>query len=60
MTDQTPSQYLKENGIKGIKELSEISQVSRQTLGNWYREKPELFRLLMMGAKAHKDKAVSD
>ena len=46
----TPSQQCKAAGLKSLAELVKISDVSEQTLINWHRDKPKLFKLVLAGA----------
>jgi hypothetical protein len=46
----TPSQQCKAAGLKSLAELVKISEVSEQTLINWHRDKPKLFKLVLAGA----------
>lgn len=45
-----PSKICKEAGLKGLVELSEITEVNDTTLINWCRNKPKLFRTVVLGA----------
>ncbi len=46
----TASQKVKAAGLKSLLQLSEMTGVSPQTLTNWYKDKPELFDVLIDGA----------
>lgn len=48
----TPSQQAKAVGIKSLTQVSEITGVSLNTLTNWHRDKPELFRIVLLGCVA--------
>lgn len=48
----TPSQAAKAAGLSSLKLVSEITGVSVQTLGNWHRDKPQLFRTVLIGCAA--------
>ena len=50
--NETPSKQAKEAGLKSLSQVSEITGVSLQTLDNWSRDKPELFRIVLLGCKA--------
>lgn len=50
----TPSKQCKAAGLKGLQHLSELSGVPRRTLIDWYRARPEAFRLLVLGASVEK------
>ena len=47
----TPSQQAKAAGLKSLKEVSELTGVSIQTLINWHKNKPDLFRVVIFGSK---------
>lgn len=49
---QTPSELAKLAGLKNLKQVSELTNVSVQTLGNWHKEKPSLFRIVLIGCAA--------
>ncbi|MCY4043468.1 MAG: hypothetical protein OXE99_00150 [Cellvibrionales bacterium] len=49
-----PSEQCKKAGLKNLNELVERSGESVQTLNNWYKNKPKLFRLVLMGAALEK------
>lgn len=44
----TPSQKTKASGLKLV-EVSNLTGVSIQTLTNWFRNKPELFDVVLSG-----------
>lgn len=44
----TPSQHCKAHGFN-LADLSKASGLSRQTLINWHKSRPEVFRLLVLG-----------
>jgi hypothetical protein len=48
----TPSQKAKSVGLKSLTQVSQITGVSLNTLTNWDRDKPELFRIVLLGVKA--------
>jgi len=48
----TPSQQAKSVGLKSLTQVSKITGVSLNTLTNWHRDKPELFRIVLLGVKA--------
>ena len=48
----TPSQQAKSVGLKSLTRVSQITGVSLNTLTNWHRDKPELFRVVLLGVKA--------
>jgi len=45
----TPSQQAKSIGLKSLTEVSELTHVSLQTLTNWHRDKPKLFKIVLLG-----------
>jgi len=50
----TPSEQCKKAGLKSLAELSRILQVSEQTLINWHKDKPVLFKCALAGAVTEK------
>ena len=50
----TPSQQCKDAGLKSLAELSRATKTSEQTLINWSRNKPELFKAAVAGVVANK------
>lgn len=49
----TPSQKTKASGLKLV-EVSELTGVSIQTLTNWYKNKNELFSVVLSGCVVKK------
>lgn len=47
----TPSQQAKEAGLKSLSQVSDLTGVSLQTLTNWHRDKPALFKTVILGVK---------
>jgi hypothetical protein len=45
----TPSQQAKAAGLKSLTQVSDITGVSLNTLTNWHKNKPELFRIVLIG-----------
>jgi hypothetical protein len=45
-----PSEKCKAAGLKSLNELAEITGESVQTLNNWYKNKPQLFKVVLAGA----------
>lgn len=45
----TPSQQAKKAGLKGLSQLCEITGQSAQTLNNWSKHKPRLFKCVLAG-----------
>ena len=50
-----PHEQCKKAGLSSLAELSEITKVSIQTLNNWSKNKPILFKVVILGAKILKD-----
>ena len=50
----TASQQAKAAGLKSLAEVSRITGQSIETLNNWSRNKPDLFEVVLLGAKAKK------
>jgi hypothetical protein len=48
----TPSQQAKSAGLKSLTQASKMTGVSLNTLTNWHRDKPELFRIVLLGCVA--------
>lgn len=46
----TPSQTAKHHGCKSLQQVANITKQSVQTLINWHRDKPELFKVVCIGA----------
>ena len=42
------SEYVKQYGLRLV-DIIEITKVSRQTLLNWHKNKPELFKIVVKG-----------
>ena len=47
----TPAQQAKSIGLNSLTQVSQITGVSLNTLTNWHRDKPELFRIVLIGVK---------
>ena len=45
----TPSQQAKSMGIKSLVQVTELTGVSKETLSNWSRDKPKLFKVVLLG-----------
>lgn len=45
----TPSQQAKAAGLKSLAQVSQITGVRFQTLNNWHKNKPDLFRIVIAG-----------
>lgn len=51
----TSSQYAKAYGLKNLKEVQELTGgVYRDTLINWFKNKPELYECVILGCVAKK------
>ena len=48
----TPSQEAKSAGLKSLTTVSDITGVSLQTLTNWHKDKPKLFKAVVAGCVA--------
>jgi len=48
----TPSQQAKLAGLKSLTTVSDITGVSLQTLTNWHKDKPKLFKAVVAGCVA--------
>jgi len=45
----TPSQQAKSVGLDSLAEVSRISSVQQRTLINWHKNKPQLFKVVLVG-----------
>ena len=45
----TAAKSAKAAGLKSLAEVSTITGISRQTLENWYRNRPELWKVVLAG-----------
>lgn len=52
----TPAKQVKAAGLKSLAEVAEMTGQYRQTLDSWAVQKPELFRVILAGCMAIKDK----
>jgi hypothetical protein len=50
----TASQEAKKAGLHSLLEVSRITGVSFQTLNNWHNNKPNLFKIVVIGCAALK------
>lgn len=48
----TPSKAAKAAGLKSLREVQDLTRQSAQTLTNWHRDKPELFKIVLLGCVA--------
>jgi hypothetical protein len=57
----TASQKAKELGFKNLAQVQELSGQSQQNLDNWFKKKPVLFEVVLLGCLAKlNEQAVSD
>lgn len=47
----TPAEQAKADGLKSLSQVSEMTGQSLQTLSNWAKNKPELFKIVLLGCK---------
>jgi hypothetical protein len=52
MNNLTPSQQAKEAGLKNLLQVQQLTGQSAQTLTNWHRDKPDLFKIVLLGCAA--------
>lgn len=45
----TPSQQAKDSGLKSLKQMAELTGVKARTLINWHKDKPALFKIVLVG-----------
>jgi len=50
-----PHEQCKKAGLSSLAELSEITKTSIQTLNNWFKNKPSLFEVVVLGSKKKKE-----
>ena len=51
----TAAQYVKSRGVKSLRLVSEKTGVSEQTLGNWWKSKQSLFKVVVEGVRSKMD-----
>lgn len=49
-----PSNLCKRYGLESLQELANLTGQSVQTLNNWSKNKPELFKIIIFGSIAKK------
>lgn len=49
--NKTPAEQAKAEGLKSLSQVSEMTGQSLQTLSNWAKNKPELFKIVLLGCK---------
>ena len=47
--DVKPSQQAKDAGLQSLAQVSRLTGQSLQTLLNWHKHKPELFKIALLG-----------
>ncbi len=52
----TASKQAKSAGLKSLAQVEQITGVSPQTLINWSKNKPQLFRIVIAGCVAEQEK----
>ena len=45
----TPAQQAKSEGLESLSQVSKMTGQSLQTLSNWAKNKPELFKIVLLG-----------
>ena len=48
----TTAEYITAAGLPSMKWVHEETGISRQTLDNWFKHRPEIFRLIIVGLRA--------
>lgn len=48
----TPAQQAKSLGLKNLTQVSQMTGISLETLANWHKNRPRLFRIVLIGCKA--------
>lgn len=48
----TPAQFVKAYGLKSLNDIARATNVQVRTLSKWYHERPELFRMIVIGVAA--------
>ena len=51
----TPARDARAAGLNSLTQVMMITGVSLQTLSNWYKHKPELFRIVLLGCVEYLD-----
>ena len=46
---QTPSEYCKGKGLKSLQQVIDITGKPRQTLRDWHKNEPKLFKVVVTG-----------
>lgn len=50
------SDEAKKAGLSGLVEVTEVTGVSKQTLINWYNDKPQLFNTVILGCVSYNER----
>ena len=56
----TPAQQAKAEGLKSLSAVSHLTGVSIQTLSNWAKHKPELFKTVLIGSRVRIEEVLSE
>jgi len=48
----TASQQAKAGGFRSLRQVAELANVKERTLYNWFNDKPELFKVVLLGCVA--------
>ena len=51
----SPAEYAVSQGLESLQEVIRLTSQSRQTLQNWHKHKPDLFRVVVAGCKVLAD-----
>tara|TARA_R110002020_G_scaffold85307_3_gene210618 strand:- start:91 stop:381 length:291 start_codon:yes stop_codon:yes gene_type:complete len=49
---QTASQQAKASGFNSLRQVANLTHVKERTLYNWHKDKPELFKVVLLGCVA--------
>ena len=52
---ETANLDCKRQGLRGLGDVVRATGMSHQCLGNWWRERPELFKIILAGVVAEKE-----
>lgn len=53
---KTPSTEAKAAGLKSLREVAKMTKVKERTLTNWFHDRKELFKIVLIGCAAEKGK----
>lgn len=56
----TASQQAKAAGLKSLIQVQQLTKQSAQTLINWHRDKPDLFRVVIAGCASLTQAEIAD